>query len=140
MQSTNQIIVETYDLELHAQHASAYFRIYKVLRRYVSADRIVIAWREAMDPIQYASQPVSGVRFLEQGYILLKPPALAAFGQTLMKTCIQLRPYRYGHDRPEHEIAFGQLTHFFLDTLARNLYFNHRMIEGCISDQPQACV
>lgn len=140
MQSTNQIVVETYDLELHAQQASAYFRIYKVLRRYVSEDRIIIAWREAMDPIQYASQPVSGVRFLEQGYIVLKPIASAAPGQSVMQTCIQLRPYRYGHDRPEHEIAFGQLSNFFLDTLARNVYFNHRMIEGSISDQPQACV
>lgn len=138
MESTDDMIVETYDIELNSKQASAYFCVRKVLRRYEEKDRILISWRETMDPIEYASQPTSGIRFLEQGFVMIKRPTTAPSNYSVMQTCFHMRPYRYDQSQPEHEFVVGQLSNFFLDTLAGNIYFSHQMIENCLLDQSLA--
>lgn len=74
MEETDDRLMESFHKELHSKHGVGYVHIRKVMRRYVAEDRVIIAaWREAIDPIEYGSKPISAIRFIEQGYFVINP-------------------------------------------------------------------
>lgn len=135
MEATDDTIVESFDVEMHSKHGVAYFRVRKVLRRFIEENRIVICWRDTMDPIEYASQPTPGIRFTEQGYKVIKCPAAGPPDYSLVQTCFQVWPDRYDQTHAEHKTMVGQLSNFFLDALERGIYISHQMIENCLLGQ-----
>lgn len=134
METTEDTIIETFGMEIHGKRATANFRVRQVLRRYVKEDRVLFAWRQTIEPFEFASQPASGICFLEQGYIVIKRPTTASQDYSLMQTCFLLNPDRYDSD-PDYESMIGQLSNFFMDSLGRNIYFSHQMIENSLLDQ-----
>lgn len=134
IQEGNDTLLESFEVELHAKRTTACFNVHQVARRYIQDDRIVIAWRLTMDPIEYASTPTSGIRFLEQSYVIIKRPTTASQEYALMQTCFHVTPERY-EPTPDHEHKVGQISNFFLDSNARYIFLSHQMIENCLLEQ-----
>ncbi|TYZ61236.1 hypothetical protein PybrP1_010713, partial [[Pythium] brassicae (nom. inval.)] len=68
-------LMESFNMVLYAKSTSAIFKVKRILRRYDEGDRIVIVWWAFIDPIELSDEPLSGVRFLEKGYIVIKKPS-----------------------------------------------------------------
>jgi hypothetical protein len=62
-------IVEKFAIELSANSTRADFRMWKVLRRYIEADRVLVVWICAVEPIEFANKSFSGCTFCEKGYV-----------------------------------------------------------------------
>ncbi|TYZ67061.1 hypothetical protein PybrP1_003644 [[Pythium] brassicae (nom. inval.)] len=75
MQSSDDMVVENFILKLNAKGTDANFRCKQILRRHVQQDRVVIVWRAAVEAFEFSDEPVSGVRFHEDGYIVIRRPA-----------------------------------------------------------------
>lgn len=134
MDTTEDMIVESFGVELHAKLTTVHILVRQIMRRFVEEDRILIAWRSWVDPVEVSSQPTSGIRFHEQGYIVIKQPQGLSSDFSLMQTCFIMTPDTYDND-PDHETKVGELSDFFVDCIARNICLSHQMIENCLMDQ-----
>lgn len=135
MEETDDTLMESFHTELHSKHGVGYVHIRKVMRRYVEEDRIIIAWREAIDPIEYSSKPIPAIRFIEQGYFVIKRPTVAPPDYSLIQACFHMRPDERNYNHPHFASMIGQLSSFFLDTLARSMYFTNQMVEDSLLEQ-----
>ncbi|TYZ60722.1 hypothetical protein PybrP1_008045 [[Pythium] brassicae (nom. inval.)] len=68
--ATDDTTVEDFTLELHAKNTRQRCRSRQMIRRSVSEDRYVIVWRTFFDPIEHSDERLSGIRFMEKGYVL----------------------------------------------------------------------
>lgn len=135
-QTTANTIVESFGVEIHAKRTTGHFRIRQAMRRYEQQDRVLIAWRMTLDPVEYSSQQTSGLRFYEKGYIVLKrPQAEDQQGFTLMQTCFIVYPQRFERGNADHESQLRELARFFLDCTTRNVFMSGQMIEDFLMDQ-----
>lgn len=134
METTQDTIVESFGVELHAKRTFAHFRVRQAMRRYTEENRILIAWRQTLDPVEFSSQPTSGIRFFEKGYILIKRPTTRSPDFSLMQTSFIMTPQRFDKNL-DHESKIGQLSDFFVDCIARNIYLSHQMIENFLVDE-----
>lgn len=98
----------------------------------------MIAWRQTVDPVEFSSQPTSGIRFSEQGYIVIKRPTAASssssIDHSLMQTCFIMTPQHYDRNA-DHEHKVGQISNFFLDSIAQNIYESQKMIQNVLMDE-----
>lgn len=102
------------------------------MRRYVQDDRILIVWEAQIDPVQFSSQPANGIRLHESGYVVVKKPKTMSPDYSLIQTCYHMTPT----DRlPSQENMVGQITGFFLDSIARKIYLSYQMIENYLMDE-----
>lgn len=107
-----------------------------MMRRFVQPDRILIACRMIYEPVEFSSQPTSGICFYEKGYILIKRHPTARSPEfSLMQTSFIMTPERFGPAGTWNESTVGQLSSFFLDTTARNIYASHQMIENYLLEE-----
>lgn len=101
------VVVERFGVELQAEDVSGDFTIRQIFRRYIESDRIVIVWRSYIDPVEFRKAPLSGARFSEKGYIVIKrPTTLPDFA--LLQTWYIVTP-----DTPAD--MFPELTEFVLN-------------------------
>lgn len=128
--------MEAFVLKLDAKGTDAYFRVKQVMQRHVEPDRVVVLWRAAFEAFEFAAEPVSGMRFSESGYILIKRPrAAAAAGSTshsLVQTCYVMTPDFV--DDVNHP-RVGAITDFVLASTATNISSTHQMIENVLLEQ-----
>lgn len=126
--------MESFGIGLQAKRTTGDFRVLKVIRRYVQEDRIVIAWQSCLEPVVFSSQPTKSIRVHESGYVVIKRPQTLSPDYSLIQTCYVMTPTA---DNPDAslETMVDQLTHFFLDSSARNMYMSHQMIENSLMDE-----
>ena len=60
VKTTDNTIVESFSMELHAKGTQAVYRVKQIVRRYVEEDRVVIVWRSYIDPVSFAGTAVCG--------------------------------------------------------------------------------
>lgn len=65
---------ESFGVEINAPERMADFQIKQVFRRYVEADRIVLAWRSYIDPAEFQGKKLQGFRFIEKGSMVIRQP------------------------------------------------------------------
>lgn len=133
--------MENFSLGLHANSTSAHFRVKQILRRYTEEDRIVIVWRSFVEPVEFSDEPLSGLRFREKGYIVIKRPKAIAGDYTLIQHCYIFKPNFNGDlhsgsgggggDHPK----VGAVTDFVLSATAANIAASHQMIENVLLAQ-----
>lgn len=132
IETDSNTIVESYGLEQTEGHIKANFHVKHILRRYFEDDRIVIVWCTLTDTVEFRSEPTSGIRFLEKGYIIIQKPqssSLPADCSSLLKTCYIIRPDAYG-DFPDQTQKIGALTDFALSSVSGTISTSHQMIEN----------
>lgn len=125
-------MTESFGIELHARRTTAAFRVLQVTRRYVQTDRVVLVVACSVDPVQFSSQPMSGIRLLETGYIVIKQPRTMSSQYSLIQTCFHMAPTDYD---PSNKTMVGQVTAFFLDSIARNIQLSYQMIENRLVEE-----
>ncbi|KAF4035425.1 hypothetical protein GN244_ATG12564 [Phytophthora infestans] len=131
IEASGDTVVERYGLEMTDGHTNGDFHVKHIIRRYVEQDRILVVWRTITDTVEFSAEPTPGIRFLEKGYIVIKP----ATGQqdcTLMQTCYIIRPEfrnRNGSDQSRKVFA---LTDFVLSSVTGSISASHQMIENVL--------
>ncbi|KAF1322535.1 hypothetical protein FI667_g11261, partial [Globisporangium splendens] len=133
--TTEDTIVENYKLEMHVNHTSAHFHVKQVLRRYVEKDRVVVVWRAFYDPLEFSGEPLTGVQFLEKGYIVVKKPTTISGDMSLFQTCYIANPVLTGDLMDEDHPMVGAVTDFVLSSTAGNITASHQMVENVLLEQ-----
>ncbi|KAF1322530.1 hypothetical protein FI667_g11269, partial [Globisporangium splendens] len=127
----------------HSIRRSSQFYAQQVLRRYVEESRIVIVWRALFDQTRMGDEPLSGVKFLEKGYIVLRRPRRTPSGSTtpdnihetytlLQTSCVETPVLT---DVRLDPLKAGAITDFAMTATAMNITGSHQMIEDVLLDQ-----
>jgi hypothetical protein len=130
--------VENFKIVLQANRTSANFEIKQILRRYEEEDRTVIVWRAFIDPITFSDAPLSGLRFLEKGYIVIKKPTTISDNFSLLQTVYITKPTSIttgkdvaAGDHPQ----VGAVSDFVVSMTEANIRASHQMIENVLLQQ-----
>ncbi|GMF43354.1 unnamed protein product [Phytophthora fragariaefolia] len=135
LETTDNTIVESFGMELHANGTQADFRVKQILRRYVEEDRVVIVWRSFIDPVEFSGAPLRGAEFREKGYIVVRRPRGMAENFALLQTCYLIHPETPVHSLSEDGAITGALTDFVLSGTAANIAAGHQMIENILFNE-----
>jgi hypothetical protein len=135
LETTDDTIVESFGMELHANETQADFRVKQILRRYVEDDRVVIVWRSYIDPVEFSGAPLRGAEFREKGYIVIRRPRGMADNFALLQTCYLIHPETPVHSLSDEGAITGTLTDFVLSGTAANIAAGHQMIENILFNE-----
>ncbi|KAE8985249.1 hypothetical protein PR003_g23052 [Phytophthora rubi] len=135
LETTDDTIVESFGMELHANGTQADFRVKQILRRYVEEDRVVIVWRSFIDPVEFSGAPLRGAEFREKGYIVVRRPRGMAENFALLQTYYLIHPETPVHSLSEDGAITGSLTDFVLSGTAANIAAGHQMIENILFNE-----
>ncbi|TYZ65075.1 hypothetical protein PybrP1_011596 [[Pythium] brassicae (nom. inval.)] len=64
-------VLENFNMEVDVNGTTVLYCMKLVLRRYIEPERVVVVWRAFFDPTHVSDEPLSGVRFLEKGYVVV---------------------------------------------------------------------
>lgn len=130
MDATDDTTIEDFTLELHAKKTRQRSRARQVIRRSVSEDRYVIVWRTFIDPTELSDTRVSGMRFIEKGYVMVrKSPSCST---TLLQLHLATAPiYAEGGSGS----TVGAMTDFVLASRVAYVAATHQMIENVLVEQ-----
>uniref|UniRef100_K3W8T8 START domain-containing protein n=1 Tax=Globisporangium ultimum (strain ATCC 200006 / CBS 805.95 / DAOM BR144) TaxID=431595 RepID=K3W8T8_GLOUD len=135
MEVTDNTIVETFNLVHYAKGTSANFRVNQIVQRHYEEERIVVVWRAFIDPVEFSDAPLSGVRFLEKGYIVIKKLVADAEKYTLLQSCYIINPlFSDGWTEDDHP-QVGAVTDFVLSATAANISATSEMLETVLLEQ-----
>ncbi|ETI41927.1 hypothetical protein F441_12839 [Phytophthora nicotianae CJ01A1] len=132
IETSDDTVVERYGLEMTDGHTNGDFHVKHIIRRYVEQDRIIVVWRTITDTVEFSAEPTPGIRFLEKGYIVIKPPATGQEDCTLMQTCYIIRPEFRDRNGPDQSRKVGALTDFVLSSVTGSISASHQMIENVL--------
>ncbi|KAE8904834.1 hypothetical protein PF005_g15695 [Phytophthora fragariae] len=132
IETSDDTVVERYGLEMTDGHTNGDFHVKHIIRRYVEQGRIVVVWRTITDTVEFSAEPTPGIRFLEKGYIVIKPPATGQEDCTLMQTCYIIRPEIHNCNGPDQSRKVGALTDFVLSSVTGSISASHQMIENVL--------
>lgn len=141
--STADTIMENFNVQVDVNATSVLFCLKLVLRRYIEEERIVVVWRAFFDPTQVSNEPLSGVRFLERGYVVVKKQQHqsgeadknASMSHNLLQTCFISTPVSIGDLVHADPSKVGALTDLVLSATAANIASSHQMIENVLLEQ-----
>jgi hypothetical protein len=136
--TTEDMVVDNYNMEMRANHTSAHFRASEILRRYVEKDRVVIVWRAFYEPVEFCGKPLTGVQFLEKGYIVVKRPITATGTLSLIQTCYFANPMFTSALVDDDNPVLGAVTDFMLNATAGNVAVSHQKVENALLKQAVA--
>lgn len=134
MDPAEDTIVENFNVSSEVNGTSAKFCVKQIIRRYVEATRVVLVWCSTFAPIHFSNEALSGVRYLEKGYVVVKRSSSEDL--TLLQTCYVVKPVSVGDggldgDHPQVEA----ITDFVLSSTALNLSSSDQMIENVLLEQ-----
>lgn len=142
LDSTADMSVEFYNWLPRLSGMQANFGVKQVLRRFEESERVVFVWRALIDLVEFASAPVSGVRFLEKGYIVVSrstaspPPPLpseCSGSESVLRSCYIITPLFSGGDWTDtSHPSVGTVTKFVLHATAAGVSRFHRMVESVL--------
>lgn len=108
----------------------------QVIRRYDEQDRMLIVWQSSVDQITFSGEPLSGVRFLEKGYVVIKKPNVASSGSddayTMVQPCCVITPIFSEQYEEGNHPQVGAMTDFVLMTTTTNIRTSNQTIEDVL--------
>lgn len=122
-------MIERFGFELQAKRTKGDFRVLQALRRFVQNDRVLIAWRCRIIPLQFSSQPTTGIYIDECGYVMVRHPATMPTDYSLIQSCY-LMNHTTSDLSPAHTTVLRQIADFFLDSNVRDISLNFQAIEN----------
>uniref|UniRef100_K3W8U6 START domain-containing protein n=1 Tax=Globisporangium ultimum (strain ATCC 200006 / CBS 805.95 / DAOM BR144) TaxID=431595 RepID=K3W8U6_GLOUD len=123
-------VVENFNLSVEINKKLAKFCIKQITRRYVEATRVVIVWCSTFAPIEFSCESLSGVRFLEKGYVVVTHPSLRPDGLTLLQTCYVVKPLSDGDGLDSDNPHLTAITDFLMSSKELNILVSDQMIES----------
>lgn len=92
-------------MEMVSSNARADFRLRQVVKRRVTAERVVIVWTTDCEPIEYMNK-MTDFGLHERGYIVCRPPSADQLRQqgdsdmsTVLQVCYRISPYELEQQR-----------------------------------------
>ncbi|RLN58222.1 hypothetical protein BBJ29_005905 [Phytophthora kernoviae] len=137
LETSSDIIMEAFTMEVMDRKSSASFRNKQVVRRYVETDRQVVVWVGRGHGLQQTNSPFSSFGFVEKGYVVTKRPAALILGHedfTIVQMCTLSLPQMaagYSIDRT----AAGDFTEFVLNVIAASASASQELIENVLLEQ-----
>ncbi|ETI41500.1 hypothetical protein F443_13272 [Phytophthora nicotianae P1569] len=135
VETTDDTIIESFGMELHAKGTQADYRVKQIVRRYVEENRVVIVWRSYIDPVSFAGNPVYGAQFQEKGYLVVRRPRAMSPRFALLQTCYLISPALPIRSLSDERSVTGELTDFVLSGTEANVASCHQMIENILFNE-----
>ncbi|KAE9017413.1 hypothetical protein PR003_g16270 [Phytophthora rubi] len=135
METTEDTIIESFGMELHAKGTQADYRVKQIVRRYIEETRVVIVWRSYIDPVSFAGNPVRGAEFQEKGYLVVRRPRAMSPRFALLQTCYLISPALPIRSLSDERAVTGELTDFVLSGTEANVASCHQMIENILFNE-----
>ncbi|KAF4319401.1 hypothetical protein BBO99_00003555 [Phytophthora kernoviae] len=135
MEKTDDTIIESFGMELHAKGTQADYRVKQIVRQYVEEDRVVIVWRSFIDPVSFAGSPVRGAEFQEKGFLVVRRPRAMSPRFALLQTCYLISPALPIRSLSDERAVTGELTDFVLSGTEANVASCHQMIENILFNE-----
>lgn len=128
LESLADTVIEKYAIELFANYKRADFRYRQVMRRYVEANRVVVAWVGFVEPVELANKSFTRCGYRTYGVIVCEPMLLPNTHQpyTCLRRCQRFTPYLTGNsdaesmDRARED--FGAIMEFMLSLDSANVH------------------
>ncbi|KAG7376037.1 hypothetical protein PHYPSEUDO_014566 [Phytophthora pseudosyringae] len=135
VETTDNTIIESFGMELHAKGTQADYRVKQIVRRYAEENRVVIVWRSYIDPVSFAGKPVYGAQFQEKGYLVVRRPRAMSPRFALLQTCYLISPALPVRSLSDERSVTGELTDFVLSGTEANVASCHQMIENILFNE-----
>ncbi|OWZ10907.1 hypothetical protein PHMEG_00016159 [Phytophthora megakarya] len=143
-------ITESFGLEMNdfKTNTSATAYAQQISCRHIEDDRIVYVWDSYIEPFGFANEPIDGVYFLEQNYVLIQPEDWSSeracrgnnVCSTRVSTCYVITPHFMDSNLKE-DAKTGTLISFLVSALSTNIMALSAMVETLLLDQAlQGCI
>ncbi|KAG2783858.1 hypothetical protein PC129_g5829 [Phytophthora cactorum] len=140
-ESLGDTIVETFGLEMDDFNANISASSYgqQILRRDIQDHRVMYVWNAYMEPFVFENERVSGIYFLEQCYVLIKPGGVDPMSgedefSSSMSTCYTITPYFLTPELRKDPKARA-LIDFFVSSILATMKSRSEMVENLLLDQ-----
>ncbi|ETI40712.1 hypothetical protein F443_13948 [Phytophthora nicotianae P1569] len=134
------VVAESFGLEFTdvMANTTATFYVQQILHRHVEDHRTVIVWNAYIEPFMFENERVSGVYFLEQSHVIIKPDDQYSSSEgavpTRMSTCEIISPH-FLDPKLKEDPKITALTDFVASSLSSNIMMRNEKIEDMLLDQ-----
>ncbi|GMF28388.1 unnamed protein product [Phytophthora lilii] len=147
--SSPHIIARTFGHKIQSENGSLDYRSEGVIECRKRGDRVVILTRGLAKPIKFSAAPVNGIRFHENGWLVIEE-ASAKDGSgkgkwSTISSSMELTPI-FDDDVLDQDFTVGALTDFVIDSFHRNMHLGEEVVAGIMMDearkaatQPASC-
>ncbi|KAH7459592.1 hypothetical protein PRIC1_012673 [Phytophthora ramorum] len=136
--SEQHTVARTFGQKIQSDNGSLDYRCESVLECRRRGDRVVIVTRGLAKPIKFSAAPVNGIRFHENGWIVIEK-ASAKDGSSKGKwstisSCMELKPI-FDVDASDQDFTVGALTDFVIDSFHRNMHLGEEVVAGIMMEE-----
>lgn len=120
---TDNLVARTYGLDINMDKFQARFCGKQTVRKYVEADRVVIVWKQLMEPSKVNGTKFHGLQCHETGWVMIRsaspnsshntPSEDGPASLTVVQACSKMVPHLQD-DIVDQELQIGALTDFVM--------------------------
>ncbi|RLN63771.1 hypothetical protein BBJ29_009391 [Phytophthora kernoviae] len=138
--TSTHTVARTYGHKIESDNASLDYRSENVMQCRKQGNRVVIMSRGLTKPIKFSEAPVNGIRFRENGFLVIER-ASATDGSSKGKWAtissnLELRPI-FDDDASDQDFTVGALTNFVIDSFHRNMHVGEDLVAGIMIEEAQ---
>ncbi|KAG3015489.1 hypothetical protein PC128_g9031 [Phytophthora cactorum] len=136
--SSKNTVARTFGHKIQSERGSLDYRSESVLECRKRGDRVVIVTRGLAKPIKFSAAPVNGVRFHENGWIVIEKASAkdgSAKGKwATIASSMELKPI-FDDDASDQDFTVGALTDFVIDSFHRNMHLGEEVVAAIMTDE-----
>ncbi|KAE9014547.1 hypothetical protein PR002_g14190 [Phytophthora rubi] len=132
--TVDNVVTESFGMEFSDTNAdtTATFYVQQILRRHVEDHRTVFVWNAYVEPFTFENKRVSGIYFLEQSHVIIKPGGEGM--STRMSTC-EIITRHFLDQSMKDDPKMAALASFVASSLSSNIMTRNEKIEDLLLDQ-----
>ncbi|KAF1779675.1 Concanavalin A-like lectin/glucanase domain [Phytophthora cactorum] len=136
--SSKNTVARTFGHKIQSERGSLDYRSESVLECRKRGDRVVIVTRGLAKPIKFSAAPVNGIRFHENGWIVIEKASAkdgSAKGKwATIASSMELKPI-FDDDASDQDFTVGALTDFVIDSFHRNMHLGEEVVAAIMTDE-----
>ncbi|ETN19857.1 hypothetical protein PPTG_02992 [Phytophthora nicotianae INRA-310] len=136
--SSKNTVARTFGHKIQSERGSLDYRSEGVLERRKRGDRVVIVTRGLAKPIKFSAAPVNGIRFHENGWLVIEKASSkdgTAKGKwSTIASSMELKPI-FDDDASDQDFTVGALTDFVIDSFHRNMHLGEEVVAAIMMDE-----
>ncbi|KAE9239191.1 hypothetical protein PF002_g10401 [Phytophthora fragariae] len=132
--TVDNVVTESFGMEFIDTNAdtTATFYVQQILRRHVEDHRTVFVWNAYVEPFTFENKRVSGIYFLEQSHVIIKPGGEGM--STRISTC-EIITRHFLDQSMKDDPKMAALASFVASSLSSNIMTRNEKIEDLLLDQ-----
>ncbi|KAF4142163.1 hypothetical protein GN958_ATG08661 [Phytophthora infestans] len=136
--SSKNTVARTFGHKIQSENGSLDYRCESFLECRKCGDRVVIVTRGLAKPIKFSAAPVNGIRFHENGWIVIEKASAkdgTAKGKwSTIASSMELKPI-FDDDASDQDFTVGALTDFVIDSFHRNMHLGEEVVAAIMMDE-----